>query len=268
MELTPVSETLFIPLRGRIYASKHHPEILYDMTALSLLPRLPKDAHAVAGESEYTLLASAVRSRQVDLAVQRFLSKNPAGTVINLGCGLETLAQRNGNGQAMWCSIDLPEVIALREDYMSACAQERLLAFSVFDSSWIAHVKAISNGPYLVVASGLFYYFSTQQVMALVRSMRGLGEATLVFDAVSSLGMRGTKHYMRKMGKTDAKMLFSLDHAEVFARSISAQTKVLDERMMYDAVLQKNNLKWTTWLSMRCSDRLKMVKMMTLLVRE
>ena len=162
----------------------------------------------------------------------------------------------------------MPEVIALREDYLSTCAQERLLAYSVFDSSWIAHVRAISDGPYLVVASGLFYYFSTQQVMALVRSLGGLGEATLIFDAVSSFGMRGTKHYMKNMGKTDAEMLFSLDCTDALAGAVSPRTKVLDERMMFDIVLQKDGLKWATWLSMRCSDWLRMVKVITLRVRQ
>lgn len=268
MDLTPVSETLYIPLRGRIYASKHHPEILYDASALALLPRLPKDARAITGESEYTLLASAVRSRQVDLATQRFLSQNPEGCVINLGCGLETLAQRNSNGKAKWFSLDLPEVISMRETLLAPCVYEERLAFSMFDTTWIERVKSICKGPYLVVASGLFYYFSTQQVMALIRSLYGFGEATLVFDAVSSFGMRGTKHYMKKMGKTDTEMLFSLDHADALARSISTQTKVLDERMMFDVVLRKNSLKWITWLSMRLSDRFKMVKVITLRVRQ
>ncbi|HAX39481.1 MAG TPA: polyketide biosynthesis methyltransferase [Clostridiales bacterium] len=251
-----------------MFASKHHPEILYVASALALLPRLPKDAQLVTGESEYTLLASAVRSRQVDLAIQRFLSQNPEGAVINLGCGLETIAQRNGNGKTRWFSLDLPEVIALRETLIVPCAYEEHLAFSMFDPAWIERVKSPSKGPYLVIASGLFYYFDTQSVMALMRSLFGFGEATLVFDAVSSFGMRGTKHYMKKMGKTDAEMLFSLDHADALARSISTRSKVLDERMMFDVVLRKNSLKWITWWSMRISDRFKMVKVITLRERQ
>lgn len=268
MQLTPISETLYIPLRGRIYASKHHPDILYDATALALLPRLPRKAHEVAGESEYTLLASAVRSRQMDLAIQRFLSQSPEGAVINLGCGLETLAQRNSNGKARWFSLDLPEVIALRETLLSACCYEKTMAFSMFDTAWIERVKSLSKGPYLVIASGLFYYFNTQSVMALMRSLFGFGEATLVFDAVSSFGMRGTKHYMKKMGKTDAEMLFSLDRADALAGDVSPRTKMLDERRMFDVVLRKNGLKWTTWWSMRLSDRFQMVKVITLRVRQ
>ena len=188
--------------------------------------------------------------------------------MINLGCGLETIAQRNGNGKARWFSLDLPEVIALRETLIVPCAYEEHLAFSMFDPAWIERVKSLSKGPYLVIASGLFYYFDTQSVMALMRSLFGFGEATLVFDAVSSFGMRGTKHYMKKMGKTDAEMLFSLDHADALARSISTRSKVLDERMMFDVVLRKNSLKWITWWSMRISDRFKMVKVITLRERQ
>jgi len=42
--LTTVSETLYIPLLGRIYASRHHPDILCDEMALSISNELPKKA--------------------------------------------------------------------------------------------------------------------------------------------------------------------------------------------------------------------------------
>ena len=65
-ELSTVSETLYVPLMGRIYASEHHLEILYDKNALAVMSRRPENIREMPGQSEYTYLASAVRSKNVD----------------------------------------------------------------------------------------------------------------------------------------------------------------------------------------------------------
>ena len=36
-----VEDTLFVPMLGRIYASEHYPQILYDKKALSLKEKRP-----------------------------------------------------------------------------------------------------------------------------------------------------------------------------------------------------------------------------------
>ena len=89
-ELSVVSETLHVPLLGRIYTSKHDPKVLYDKAALALEPKLPASVEQVTGQNEYTYLASAVRSKNVDAAIGVFLAEHPRGTVVNVGCGLET----------------------------------------------------------------------------------------------------------------------------------------------------------------------------------
>ena len=38
-----VEDTLFVPMLGRIYASEHCPQILYDRKTLELKNRLPSD---------------------------------------------------------------------------------------------------------------------------------------------------------------------------------------------------------------------------------
>lgn len=54
-----VEDTLFIPMLGRIYASEHYPQILYDKKALELKKKLPSDLIKQNMQSQYTLLASA-----------------------------------------------------------------------------------------------------------------------------------------------------------------------------------------------------------------
>ena len=57
-----VEDTLFVPMLGRIYASEHCPQVLYDEKALELKKKLPSGLPEQDGQSQYTLLASAARS--------------------------------------------------------------------------------------------------------------------------------------------------------------------------------------------------------------
>ena len=54
-----VEDTFFVPMLGRIYASEHCPQIIYDKKALELKEKLPSDLQENGSQSQYTLLASA-----------------------------------------------------------------------------------------------------------------------------------------------------------------------------------------------------------------
>ena len=65
-KLGVVEDTLFVPMLGRIYAAEHCPQILYDKKALELKNRLPLDLIEQNMQNQYTLLASASRSANMD----------------------------------------------------------------------------------------------------------------------------------------------------------------------------------------------------------
>ena len=266
-ELSAVSETLYVPLLGRIYASKHHPKVLCDEAALALQPNLPVFAKGMTGQNEYTCLASAVRSKNVDKAVGAFLAAHPRGTVVNVGCGLETAYQRSDNGTALWFELDLPEVLQLRSELLPEQERDRYLPYSMFDYRWISIVKQTANAPVLVLASGLFYYFHEEQVIDFIRHLAALDDVRLVFDAVSSTGIRGTRHYMKKMKRLDAEMFFSVDHAEKLVAAISPDVSVLEEKKYYGAVISRPGIRFETKMKMFFSDLLRMVKMIQLQIR-
>ncbi len=216
-ELTTVSETLYVPLLGRIYASTFHPDILYDKKALEIKEKLPVVIREMPGQTEYTLLASAVRSTNVDHYVQAFLQTTPHGVIVNAGCGLESLYDRNDNGKAQWFELDLPNVLEHRREYFHENVRDHFLPFSMFDYAWVDEVRTIAKGPVLIVASGLFYYFEKDRIIDFIEHLSGFDSAQLVFDAVSSSGIKRSRQYMKKMGKQDAEMFFSVDSALDFA---------------------------------------------------
>ena len=74
--------------------SEHCPQIIYDKKALELKEKLPPDLLGNGSQSQYTLLASAARSANMDRFIQEFLMRKPDGVIVQLGCGLETTYYR------------------------------------------------------------------------------------------------------------------------------------------------------------------------------
>jgi len=163
--LRPVSETPVIPLWARSVESGRSNGILHDPQAERILPQLDYDVGKFrdAAVSQLTL---CVRARTIDRWVSNFLRDNPAGTLVDLGTGLDTRFDRLDNGRATWFELDLPEVIALRRCFLRETRRRRFVADSVTDSPWIRRIKR-TPGPYFFVAEGLLMYLRESDVKAL-----------------------------------------------------------------------------------------------------
>lgn len=264
-ELGVVEDTLFVPMLGRIYASKNCRHILYDEKALALKPRLPESATKGDSQTQYTCLASAVRSANMDRSIQDFMRRKPGGVVVQLGCGLETAFHRNDDGRTRWYGVDLPRVIEYRRGLLPETDRERCIAGDAFAEGWLLQVReAHPDAPLLVTASGLFYYFEESRVLAVIRMLQGHEDVELLFDAVSKSGMSMMrKKHMKTVGHADAQMFFYVDSARKLAGKVGGQVSVLGEEDFYRQI-DKAGLKMSTKASMAISDLLHMVKMVHL----
>ena len=264
-KLGVLEDTLFVPMLGRIYASECYPQILYDPKALELKKRLPSDLLKRDCQSQYTLLASAVRSAHMDRSVRAFLKRRPNGVIVQLGCGLETAWYRCDNGRTHWYAVDLPHVIAYRRRLLPEPKRETYLAGDAFSENWIKQIRTDApDAPILVTAGGLFHYFEEAKVLELLQMLHQLGGVEVVFDAVSKSGMAMMrKKYMRQVGHADAQMHFYVDSAEKLAQKVGPNARVLADESYYGGVPQKGLL-LSTRVSMAVSDRLRMVKMIRL----
>ena len=261
-DFSTVEDTLFVPMLGRIYASEHFPSILHDEKALELKPRLPKNLKGQDTQTQYTLMASAVRSTNMDRCIKEFLGRNPEGVIVLLGCGLETTFFRNDNGRAHWYEVDLPDVVAYRRELLGECDRDRCIAADAFGNEWIEQVRAdFPDAPMLVAASGLFYYFERKTVVGLFKTLRDYGHVEILFDTVNAAGMKQMSKYMKQVGHADASMYFYVDKAQELAAEIGG--KALREEAYY-AHTPKKGLKFSTAMTMRASDMMMMVKMVEL----
>ena len=81
--LGTVESTLFVPMLGRIYTSENFPNILYDEKALELKEKLPKEVTDDNTQNQYTYLASASRSVNMDRYIKNFLKRHSTVTKIS-----------------------------------------------------------------------------------------------------------------------------------------------------------------------------------------
>ena len=260
-----VEDTLFVPMLGRIYASEHCPQILYDPKALQLKKKLPSGLLGKGGQSQYTLLASAARSANMDRIIRTFLKRRPDGVVVQLGCGLETAYFRCDNGRSRWYAVDLPHVVEYRRALLPEPERETYLAGDAFTEDWIRQIRTDApDAPIMVTAGGLFHYFEESKVVGLLRMLTGYGEIEIVFDSVSKSGMAMMrKKYMKQVGHRDARMFFYVDSTSVLAGKIGSGVRVLAEEPYYRHI-PRTGLKLSTKISMSLSDRFWMVKMIHL----
>lgn len=260
-----VEDTLFVPMLGRIYASENCPEILYDKKALELKNRLPESVIRNDKQTQYTYLASASRSANMDRYIADFLRRKPDGVVVQLGCGLETTFYRDDNGHTQWYAVDLPEVIEYRIRLLLETEREKYIADDAFKTGWIEQIRsAHPNQPLLVTASGLFYYFTEEKVLSLISMLQNYGDIELLFDTVNKSGMTMMKKkHMKTVGHEDAEMYFYVNSASELVEKAGSSMKVLREEPFYRHI-SKKGLKLSTKVSMVVSDWLAMVKMIHL----
>ncbi len=267
-KLTKVSETLYIPLLGRIFSSKNYPKLFNDEYALNLWDKLPETIKNAPEQEEYTHLASAVRSKNNDIYIKEFLQKNPNGNIVNIGCGLESLFERNDNGKAKFFELDLMDVLELRKEFFPEKERDYYLPYSAFDYKWFDKLKEISSEPVLIIASGLFHYFKEEQVIDFVNNLEDIAPVELLFDAVSSSGIKRSRKYMEKMGRQDALMYFSVDSAKEFANKCKSKVVVIKEEKYYSHIDYSVGIKFSTKVKMKVSDMFNMVKMIHLKVEK
>jgi O-methyltransferase involved in polyketide biosynthesis len=163
VRLGAVQETLFIPLAARARETQRKHPVLRDPKAVEMVRSIDYDA-AKYGRGAGGLV-TVLRTAIIDFWVRSFLAAHPAGTVVEIGTGLNTRFERVDNGQVHWFDLDLPDTIDLRRAFFTDTSRRRMVAASVLDEDWLP-VVAQSRGPYFFVADGVLAYLTEEQVTA------------------------------------------------------------------------------------------------------
>jgi O-methyltransferase involved in polyketide biosynthesis len=179
-QLRGVAGTTVWTLYNRSMEAARPDGILRDPVAIELLEKLDDTVDLPSGGPDQS---HALRAVCYDDAVRGFLRAHPESTVVALGDGLETGFWRTDNGRVRWLSVDLPEVIEVRQRLLPQNPRIRHLACSVLDRAWMDEVDA--TRPVLVTAQGLLPYLEPVDALTLIRDCAArFHGGQMIFDSV------------------------------------------------------------------------------------
>ncbi|MGO8964520.1 class I SAM-dependent methyltransferase [Mycobacterium sp.] len=207
-ELGEVQETLLIPLYARACDAASRRPVLGDRRARELVDAIDYDFTRFGGSS---LSGSVFRSSIFDGWVARFLREHPAGTVVEIGTGLNTRFDRLDNGRVHWFDLDLPDAIALRRHFFSDSERCRMLAGSVVDVEWFGIVDA-TPPPYLFISEAVLIYLSADEVRRVVTQLSHRFPGSLMAFDTAGKRMVSNQEHNRSLAQMSARLQWICDN--------------------------------------------------------
>jgi O-methyltransferase involved in polyketide biosynthesis len=234
VHFTKEKETMLVTLYGRALDSQSKDPILRDLAAEEAIRRIDYDFQSLNVKWN-DILAIAARAKVFDLWTAEYLEDNPNAVVLHLGCGLDSRVFRiDPPSSVLWFDVDYPETIELRRSLFPERAGYHMVPSSVTELSWPDQVPA--DRPVLVVAEGLMYYLTEEQIKALLeRVVERFPSGQIMFDAISRLYLKIQKTNVG-ISATGAKMLWGIDdphELEAWSPRIKFVTKLssMDQNM-------------------------------------
>ena len=194
IEKNTVQETLVIPLYSRKLCTELYPNLFQDETAVRLIDQIDYDFSEVEKNSRSPMqrfgsLEVAMRQNDIAFEVRDYLRSRPNAAVVNLGCGLDCTGRSCDNGSCKIYNLDFPNVITVRNELLPAGKREESISCDLNNTEWFKEID--TSGGAVFFASGVFYYFLTEQVKALVQAMAdAFPGGVLVFDAANQTAVK------------------------------------------------------------------------------
>ena len=203
-----VSQTLFYPLLGRALASRQWPDLFPDPWARQAEEIARKEGTTAKAMEGFPTIIYGLRHRISVLEITRYLDEHPGAAVVNIGCGLDSLAQDLGGYDCTIYNLDFPDVIDMRARWIPRAENEKDLPYSATDLEWLDHVDA-SRGV-IAVAAGVFFYLEIDDVRTLVTAMaERFPGGRLTYDSESPSMTERSERMVAKNG-TPTPMPFKL----------------------------------------------------------
>ncbi|GAA1505289.1 class I SAM-dependent methyltransferase [Nocardioides humi] len=177
--LDGVSATTLWTLRNRAEEALRPDSSYDDPWAVRLYRDIDYDYEVFGKPSQ----SHPLRALAADHEIGRYLDDHPDATVVALAEGLQTSYWRLGRTVRRWLSVDLPPVVALREELLPQERTVEHLALDALDRAWLEAVDP-SDGV-VVTAEGLFMYLQPDQVRALIADIaQRFPGGVLVYDSI------------------------------------------------------------------------------------
>ena len=216
VDLSPLQQTLFLPLWARAMETQKETPLLIDNKAAEIIESVNFDFSTLNnGLQEINIISWISRCRKYDEIINRFIIENPNGTIVNIGCGMDTYYERAINSSVQWFELDLPEVIELKRNFFEETENRKFISESFLNTKWFEQV--IPKEKVLFISAGVFCYFEESTIKDfLIKIADYFPSAELLFDVTSSQGVKAANEVITKAGLgRNAIMKWALKNKEV-----------------------------------------------------
>ncbi len=185
--LTPVEKTALLTLYARALDSRCRRPILFDNRADEVTGKLNYDFDALRMRASVRCPV-ALRAKMLDERVRRFTAEHPEAVVVDLGAGLSDGVVRACPPVTVdWYNVDLPAVIALRDEVLPPSRQEISVAARIGDAHWADAIPADRHT--MLVADGLTAFLSEPAIVDLFLTVTDhFRTGELAFNDYGSIG--------------------------------------------------------------------------------
>jgi O-methyltransferase involved in polyketide biosynthesis len=166
-EFTPVEQTAFVTEYARALDSRWPRPILGDTLADEIVGKIDYDFRAL-GVPSSAVRQTALRAKMLDDRARNFIAEHPDAVIVDLGAGLGTGMLRVVPPATVdWYNVDLPNVIALRDELVPADDHAQSVAASLADDGWTDQIPA--DRPTMLIADGLLAFLPESVIINLFR---------------------------------------------------------------------------------------------------
>ena len=184
-----INKTLYIPLRGKAYVSSLG-ILLSDPDAEKIWTA---EGFPLKGKSASKWLAYSmgIRAAVFDRWLTQQLSEIPQGTVLHLGCGLDSRCRRVKT-DAPWFDVDFPDVIQERKLYFTESNNYHMVGCDLREDL----LKEIpGGGKAIVVMEGISMYLNSRERLELLQKISGhFSEVRLLMDTYTTFAAKATRY--------------------------------------------------------------------------
>jgi O-methyltransferase involved in polyketide biosynthesis len=200
IELGDIQKTLFMPVWARAVETQKNNPVLIDKTALEIIDSVDFDFSKMSENvPEISQISWIARCKRFDLIVKDFINKYPGGTIVNIGCGLDTSYERIDDQSVLWYDLDLPDVIELKKKFLKETEHMKFISKSFLDTSWFEDILVYDK--ILFISAGVFVYFEEKVIREfIIRVANRFENSEMFFDVTSPKGVEIANQVILKSG--------------------------------------------------------------------
>ena len=247
-------------IKNRAVWSKWYPEIFQDELATRYVSQHSlNNASGAGGKNIFNLLEAATQ-RKLDDAVRLFLQEYPNGTVVYIGCSLDTMFERVDNQRVLWYDLDSPGRLSVRSLYAKRGARERRIDRSINDFSWMDQLSVEMDRGLLFVVRNTFSYMTREEMkIFLDRLYRSFQGCNVIFEMPTPQARRmlnfftkrsGAEYLRRRLGMRDPQREIALMNPVYSVVSVDSVLEKIQARSDWRPLLR-----WGLWSNQRRESR-------------